>query len=434
MLEESNITNASRKGLIALLLGFVGFMLWASLVAMDRGVVVSGTLTFQGERKTIVHPHGGVIEKIWVNEGQLVEKGQTLISLNTTDSQAQLNSLEVQRQALLAKMKRLRIESRSAKNVKVALVNSAPAEVNIPSSFQTLQQEAETQLFETRQRALQNQINTLGVEIGTAHNSLLALQTTQSSKQRQLQSLNQQQSGLSDMVAKGYMPANRLVEVQGQITSLQVTLAQDQIQISQLRGQTSQARLKMQQLHNQQQAESQTLLNDVQTELANLDEQLHRIEFIRQHTNIQSPVAGQVLGLQLFTQGSAMPANTAVMDIAPSQGQLEISAQLEPGLVDQLKAGQLVTVRFSALKTAQTLEVQGSLHNIGADQLSDPSTGIAHIPVKVRFTEKALGQIAIHRIQAGVPAELLIVTGEQTLMQYLFKPVTDRLFTAMTEH
>ena len=57
-----------------------------------------------------------------------------------------------------------------------------------------------------------------------------------------------------------------------------------------------------------------------------------------------------------------------------------------------------------------------------------------YIPVNVRLTQKALEEIAQHRIQAGVPVELLIVTGEQTLMQYLFKPITDRLFSAMREH
>ena len=129
-----------------------------------------------------------------------------------------------------------------------------------------------------------------------------------------------------------------------------------------------------------------------------------------------------------------MPANTPIMDIAPNGSKLEISAELEPAMVDQVKAEQPVTVRFSALKTAQTLEVEGVLNRVGADQLSNPTTGMPYIPVNVRLTQKALEEIAQHRIQAGVPVELLIVTGEQTLMQYLFKPITDRLFSAMREH
>lgn len=63
MHKTDDIKKVTRKGLVTLLVGFIGFVLWSSLVAMDRGVVVTGTLTFQGERKTIVHPHGGVIEK-----------------------------------------------------------------------------------------------------------------------------------------------------------------------------------------------------------------------------------------------------------------------------------------------------------------------------------------------------------------------------------
>lgn len=430
MHKHLDIKTVSRRGLLTLLVGFIGFVLWSSLVAMDRGVVVTGTLTFQGERKTIVHPHGGVIEKIWISEGQLVQQGQTLVSLNTTDSQTQLNALQVQRQALMAKMERLEKET----GHKPAKTNAPQEQPNTPDQFQARQQAAETLLYQNRQRALQNEIRMLELESNTAQSSLTALSEAKRSKQLQLERLKQQQLGLTDMVAKGYMPANRLVELQGQISTLEVALSQDDIQISQLGGTIRNAQLKKQQLHNQLQTESQTVLADAQAELAALDEQIQRIAFVVQHTNIQSPVAGQVLGLKLFTQGSAMPANTPIMDIAPKASELEISAELEPGLVDQVKTGQAVTVRFSALKTAQTLEVKGVVNRVGADQLTNPITGHPYIPVNVRFTAQALQDIAQHRIQAGVPVELLVVTGEQTLMQYLFKPISDRLFSAMREH
>lgn len=430
MHNELDIKKVSRRGLVTLIVGFIGFVVWGSLVAMDRGVVVNGTLTFHGERKTIVHPHGGVVEKIWITEGQLVQQGQTLISLNTTDSQTQLNALQVQRKALLAKMERLQKETGNSPGTTTKPETTGKA----ADAFQTQQHEAEAMLYASRQRALQNDIRMLELESNTAQNNMTAQNNAQRSKQQQLERLKQQYLGMADMVAKGYMPANRLVELQGQISALEVALAQDEIQISQLNATIRNAKLKKQQLHNQLHTESQTVLADVQAELAALDEQIQRIAFVVQHTNIQSPVAGQVLGLKLFTQGSAMPANTPIMDIAPNGSELEISAELEPAMVDQVKAEQPVTVRFSALKTAQTLEVEGVLNRVGADQLSNPTTGMPYIPVNVRLTQKALEEIAQHRIQAGVPVELLIVTGEQTLMQYLFKPITDRLFSAMREH
>jgi membrane fusion protein, protease secretion system len=430
MHNELDIRKVSRKGMITLLVGFIGFVVWASLVGMDRGVVVTGSLTFQGERKTIVHPHGGVVEKIWITEGQLVQQGQTLISLNTTDSQTQLNALQVQRKALIAKMDRLQKEA--GKNS--ATTNAVSTNTTESDAFQAQQNAAEAQLYINRQRALQNEIRMVELESSTAQNSLAAQANAQRSKQQQLARLQQQHTGLSDMVEKGYMPANRLVELQGQISALEVALAQDDIQISQLNATVRNAKLKKQQLHNQLQAESQGLLADVQAELAALDEQIQRIAFVVQHTNIQSPVTGQVLGLKLFTNGSAMPANTPIMDIAPNGTELEISAELAPSMVDQVKAEQPVTIRFSALKTAQTLEVKGVVNRVGADQLTNPTTGIAYIPVNVRLTTQALNDISKHSIQAGVPVELLIVTGEQTLMQYLFKPITDRLFSAMREH
>ncbi|MFN7504953.1 MAG: biotin/lipoyl-binding protein, partial [Limnobacter sp.] len=276
MHKHLDIKAVSRRGMITLLVGFIGFVVWASLVAMDRGVVVPGTLTFQGERKTIVHPHGGVIEKIWITEGQLVEQGQTLISLNTTDSQTQLNALKVQRQALIAKIERLEKEAGNSRGITTKPETTGTA----ADPFQTRQHETEAMLYASRQRALQNDIRMLELESSTAQNSLTAQNNAQRSKQQQLERLKQQHLGMADMVSKGYMPANRLVELQGQISALEVALAQDEIQISQLNATIRNAKLKKQQLHNQLHTESQTVLADVQAELAALDEQIQRIAFV----------------------------------------------------------------------------------------------------------------------------------------------------------
>lgn len=164
-----------------------------------------------------------------------MQQGQTLISLNTTDSRTQLNALEVQRKALLAKMERL---------VKETGNKPSTTNTNTADAFQTRQDEAEAMLYASRQRSLQNDIRMLELESTTAQNSLTAQTKAQRSKQQQLERLQQQRTGLADMVANGYMPANRLVELQGQISALEVALAQDEIQISQLGGTIRNAQLK----------------------------------------------------------------------------------------------------------------------------------------------------------------------------------------------
>ena len=83
----------SRLGWGLVLLGFVGFLLWAGLAPLDKGVGVSGTVMVAGSRKAVQHPTGGLVRHIRVHEGERVEAGQVLLEMDATQARAQADGL-----------------------------------------------------------------------------------------------------------------------------------------------------------------------------------------------------------------------------------------------------------------------------------------------------------------------------------------------------
>ena len=92
----------ARLGLV--LLGFVGFLLWAGLAPLDKGVGVSGTVMVAGSRKAVQHPTGGLVRHIRVHEGERVEAGQVLLEMDATQARAQADGLFAQYLAALASL------------------------------------------------------------------------------------------------------------------------------------------------------------------------------------------------------------------------------------------------------------------------------------------------------------------------------------------
>ncbi|MEJ0046273.1 MAG: biotin/lipoyl-binding protein [Rhodospirillales bacterium] len=81
---------AIRSGLLTLLVSFGGLGSWAALAPLDGAVVGSGTLVVHGNRKTVQHREGGIVESLAVAEGDHVLQGQVLIRLDGTQAKANL--------------------------------------------------------------------------------------------------------------------------------------------------------------------------------------------------------------------------------------------------------------------------------------------------------------------------------------------------------
>ncbi|MBN7823080.1 biotin/lipoyl-binding protein, partial [Bowmanella yangjiangensis] len=107
----------TRLGWWLLLVGFGGFLAWAALAPLDRGVPVSGTVMVSGNRQAVQHPVGGTVRRILARDGDMVQAGQALLELDDQALRAQAEALRAQLIGSRASADRLAAERDTAEHI-----------------------------------------------------------------------------------------------------------------------------------------------------------------------------------------------------------------------------------------------------------------------------------------------------------------------------
>lgn len=144
-------------------------------------------------------------------------------------------------------------------------------------------------------------------------------------------------------------------------------------------------------------------------------------------------MSGVVTNVQVHTEGGVVQAGAPLMQVVPVGESLEISAQLAVQLIDKVSVGSQVQITFPAFNRSTTPQVTGVVRAVGADRVVDERTGLPYYIVKVQVLEKDMGKLKGLNLQPGMPADLLVKTGERTLLNYLVKPIQDHLGAALKE-
>lgn len=427
---DTDDRSKSRLGWIFFLVGFCGFLLWAFFAPLDQGALLQGQVTIEGSRKTIQHFRGGIIEEIKVNDGQKVKANDILITMNPTRTAAELEQVRSRWISVKASQARLLAEIQGKDGIEYPqwfIDNSDDPRVQGAMSLQN-------ELFRSRASTYAAEIAGLRENIRALESALTSVKQSIDASQQRVALSEDRLKGLREMAEQGYLPRNRLIEAESERSALGISLAQETGRFAQLSGQLAEARQRLLQVRSAYLSESQSQLTEVQNRSAELDEQLKSAEFDEQNSVIRSPVDGYVVGLKVFTQGGVVGPGDVLMDIAPSEGRLEVEGQLDLNLVDKVTTGMPVKMMFSGISATRTPELYGTLKSISADSLVDERTGIPYYAVRIAFTQESLNDIPKHGIQPGMLTEIFINTGERTLMNYLFRPLIDRMGTSFTEH
>jgi multidrug efflux pump subunit AcrA (membrane-fusion protein) len=210
----------------------------------------------------------------------------------------------------------------------------------------------------------------------------------------QSEALRLQLEGLRDLTDDGFFPRNQLIELERK--------------------------------YNESLVQQQALRDQI---LA-LTKELER-------TAIRAPISGRVMGVGVNTPGAVVIAGAKLMEVVPNGDQISIEAQVRPYLADKVMPGASAQVRFSALQAVRTPVIQGTVEWISADRFLNPddkSNPEGYFLAKVVVPPSELRKVDGFRVMPGMPAEVMIKTGERTFMQYLIKPFIDRLAVSAREH
>ncbi|OEC38920.1 hemolysin D [Pseudomonas sp. 1D4] len=417
----------ARLGRWLVLAGFGGFLLWAALAPLDKGVAVSGSVVVAGHRQAVQHPTGGVVARLLVHDGEAVSAGQVLLTLDATRPRAERDTLRQQYRDAQAAAVRLAAETEG--QAQLRFPPSLPADDPDMQASQALHQ----QLFASRREAQRLQQAALREGLAGARAHLAGLESAQRYRREQRQALLQQLQGLRGLAQEGYIPRNRLLENER-------LLAQLDGELGEAVGAIGHARQQMQELgwrERQQAEEYRRDLHQQQVDnrlrLGELASRLASAEFELAHTEVRAPVAGTLVGLAVFTPGGVIAPGQQLMEVVPRDAPLLVDARAPVELVDRLRPGLPVELLFAAFNQSSTPRVPGELVLVSADRLLDEQTREPYYQVRIRVSEDGARQLVGLDIRPGMPVQAFVRTGERSLLNYLFKPLADRLHLALSE-
>ncbi|MFP6862267.1 HlyD family type I secretion periplasmic adaptor subunit [Pseudomonas sp.] len=419
----------TRLGHWLVLLGFGGFLVWAALAPLDKGVALSGSLVVAGNRQAVQHPGGGVIERILVRDGEQVQAGQLLVQVDATLAYAQQQSLLAQYVAARASEARLTAEQEGAQQIAFAEdVFARRSEPGVEAAL-TLQRH----LLDSRRQALRMELDALAQNVAGAEARLQGLRQALSHQQEQSASLQQQLHSLRELARDGYIPRNRLLEQERLYAQLNSAIAEGIGSIGQLQRQTLELNLRRSQRQEEYRKEVAQQLSDMRLQAEDLGQRLRSAEFDLANSQIRAPTSGTVVALSVFTEGGVIAPGQQLMEIVPRDRPLLVDARAPVSLVDQLKPGLEVELMFVAFNQSSTPRVTGEVSLVSADRLLDEQTGQPYYQVRARVSNEGTRQLDGLVLRPGMPVEAFVRTGERSLLSYLFKPLLDRGHMAMVE-
>ena len=424
-----DLGNAGRVGLWALSIGFGGFLLWAAFAPLDEGVPSQGHVAIDTKRKSVQHLSGGIIKEVLVGEGDQVKEGQLLIRLDDAAAKANFEAVRQRYLSLRAMHGRLLAEQASQSGI------SFHPDLVAASGDPLIKQQMMNQehLFRSRKAALQADLQSIRESIQGQQGLTGAYEAMMVSRRKQFDLLNEELTNTRGVVKDGYVPRNRQLELERQVSESSTSMTE--LQGNTIRSRSSMAELRQRAIARQQEyrKEVETQLADVTREVLSDAGKFLALQDELTRTDIRSPAAGQVVALVAQTIGGVIGPGQKVLDVVPANEALMLETRVLPQLIDSVHAGMPVDVRFNAFAHTPQLVVQGKLVSVSGDLLTDPQSGAGYYLARIAVTAEGLTRLGKRQMQPGMPVEVVLRTGERSMLTYLLHPLTKRIAASMNE-
>jgi len=427
---SSDTRAVARTGLWILGLGFGGFLLWAGLAPLDEGVPTQGMVALDTKRKTVQHLSGGIVKEVLVQEGQQVKEGQALLRLDGAVAKANFEAVRQRYLGFRAMQSRLFAEQ--AGSGEIDFHPDVKAALNDPLIKQ--QVSTQQQLIQARRAALAADLQGIEESMQGLKEQLGSYQNILVQRRSQLALLTEELNNTRGMVKEGYAPRNRQLELERMVAESNAAIADltgNSLRITRQVAELGQRSLARKQEYRK---EIETQLADVTREVQSDAEKFVAVTADLDRMEIKAPANGQVVGLSVQTVGAVLQPGQKLLDVVPDQQTLLLEAHIPPHLIDKVQSGLMADIRFNSFAHSPQLVVDGKVMSVSGDLLSDPQQPqFSYYLARVQVTPAGMKTLGARQMQPGMPAEIVIKTGERSLLTYLLHPLTKRMAASMKE-
>lgn len=420
---------------IAVIAVFVSvFGVWGIAAPISGAVVSTGYFVASGQNKIMQHLEGGVIAGIRVSEGDLVRKGQEIITLDQTAAAAELRRLDLRAARLAAIEARLDAEIAGATHISFPEALLAEAEAD-PDTAEIIA--AQTETFEARRQHVESEISTLSAGIDGLNERIMGAQAQRAAIERQIAIIAEELEGKEKLLSDGFVRRPEVLALRraqagldGEVGRLVGDMGDSRERIARINEQILSVRNAAAKVAVEQSQEVEAELKDVRERRRAAADMVERSAII-------APEDGIIVKMRYHTPGGVIEAGSPVAEIVPLDADLVIQARVRPQDIDSVRLGQSASVRLTALNKRTTPMVEGRVTYVSADalpaELGREASGQDGFVARIRLDARSLAKVSDFAPTPGMPAEVYIKTRERSFAEYLLQPVKDSMARAFRE-
>jgi adhesin transport system membrane fusion protein len=423
----ANLYGASWRSHLILWLAFLFIiiaLIWAHFAELDEVTRGSGKTIPSSQIQVIQNLEGGIISEILVKEGDLVQKGQVLLKLDALRFASSYNETKLKYYELQATTARLNAEIEQKELV-------LPEE--ILTQYPSIANNAR-QLLTARKNELQANRNILDEQIRQKQQDLIELKSKASQLSRSYELLNKELQMSEPLVKEGAMSEVEILRLRRSANDLRGELSAARLAIPRLESSLDEAKNKLSELNIRFKTEALEELNQAKAELDRTHESITALEDRVTRTRVISPVKGTVKQLKISTIGGVIQPGMDLVEIVPLEDQLLIEAKIRPADIAFLRPKQQAMVKLTAYDFSIYGGLTAELEHISADTITDEVDGESYYLIRLRTQKNYLEKNGEKlRIIPGMTADVDILTGKKSVLDYLLKPILKAKERALRE-
>ncbi|MEO0976118.1 MAG: HlyD family type I secretion periplasmic adaptor subunit [Pseudomonadota bacterium] len=414
--------------LIAVVIGFGGFLLWGFTADLDSAAVATGKVIVDSQRKTITHLEGGILRRLLVQEGDFVKEGQPLVELDDTRARAELAQLRAKRISLMATLARLRAERDLKDQIEMPVELTKSDAIAVADVMA-----AEQRFFEKRRKVYEGKVAFQQKEIEQFEAQIRATEAQIEANTTRQALLKERVEALTLLEKKGFTSKAILSDEQLELSELIGDGGQFAADKAKLEKARQGAEVALLQAEQELQSEIASEILTAQLDLNTTNEQIISSKDILDRLVVYAPQSGIVYDIEMRTPGSVVEPSKAIMDIVPQDEKMLVEVRMNLKDIDHVRVGSQARIRLTAYDRRNVQPLEGAVSFVAADQSVDQQTQEAFYVVRAEVDQSELANNPVVALYPGMPAEVLILRRARKAIEYLVEPISDSWNRAFRE-
>ena len=403
---------------------------YAAFATIQSAVVAGGSFEVEGNLRVVDHLEGGIVRQIHVQDGQMVNAGDPIISLDTTRARAQMGILKSQLAGSLARKARLDAEFRGAETMLmtpelITLVSEEPSFAEII--------EAQAGLLTSNRSTDVGEITIYGERIRQMEERMAGVQERARALRSQLKLIQEEARMQEDLLARGLTRRVDVIRRQEGELNILARLGDTDAEEQDVLKQMAEMRAMQSQVQRQRQAAIASELREVSEDIVDLRQRIDANQDVLARLEIRAPITGQIIGFEINTVGEVIAPGQRILRVVPNDSTYLVEARVSTADIDEIAIGSPARIRLSSYSYRKTAPVSGEVTYISGDALMDADRGQSFYQIHVRVSEEEMAALPDVRTLPGMPAQVMVATQEQSIITHLLDPVLAGLETAFVE-